>query len=72
MSLLIKRKVTNYQSIYKEILGKIIQSLLSTDETEAIVKHSEHVIQFQDNFVVLEDEALTNATQLPQSLTKTE
>ena len=30
----------NYQSVYEEKLGNIIQSLFSTDETAAIVKHS--------------------------------
>ena len=62
----------NYQSVYKEKLGTFIHSLLSMDETEAIVKCSEHVIKVQDNFVVLEDEALTNAPQLPQYLMKTQ
>ena len=62
----------NYQSAYKDKLGKIIQSLLSTDETAAIVKYSEHVVKIQENFVVLEEDSLTNATQLPHSLTKTQ
>ena len=62
----------NYQHAYKDKLGKIIQSLLSTDETVAIVKYSEHVVKIQIFFVVLEEDSLTNATQLPHSLTKTQ
>ena len=62
----------NYQSACKDKLGKTIPSSLSTDETAAIVKHLDHAIKFQDDFVVLEEEALTNTTQLPQSLTKTQ
>ena len=56
---------SNYQSTQKDKLGNFIQSLLSAGETVAIVKYSEHAIKVQDNFVVLEDESLTNATQLP-------
>ena len=63
---------SNYQSTHKDKLGKIIQSLLSMDETAPIVKYSEHAIKVQDNLVALEDEALTNATQLSHSLTKTQ
>ena len=62
----------NYQSVYKEKLCNIIQSLSSTDETTAIVKHLEHVIKVKDNFVVLEDEILTKSVQLPQSLMETQ
>ena len=62
----------HYQSVFKEKLGKIVQSLLSTNETAAIAKHSEQTMKVKDDFVVLEDEALTNATQLPHSLTKTQ
>ena len=56
----------------KEKMGKIVQSLLSTDETVAIVEYSERVVKVKINFVVLEDEALTNATQLTQALAKTQ
>ena len=62
----------NYQSTYKDKLGKIIQSLLSTDDTAVIVKYAEYVVKIQENFVVLEEDSLTNATQLPHSLTKTQ
>ena len=53
-------------------MGKFVQSLLSTDETAAIVEHSECVIKVKNDFIVLEDEALTNATQLHQALAKTQ
>ena len=36
------------------------------------MKCSEHAIKVKDNFVLLENEALTKAVQLPQSLTKTQ
>ena len=64
-----KKGDKTYQSAYREKLSKIIQSL---DETAAIVKCSEYAIKVKDNFVLLEDEALTKSVQLPQSLTKTQ
>ena len=67
-----KKGNKNYQAAYKEKLVKIIRYFLSTDETAAIVKYSDHVIKVKDNFVFLEDEALTKAIQLPQSLMKTQ
>ena len=61
----------DYQSVCQERLGKIIHPLLSTDDTAAIVKCLERTIKVRDNFLVIENGALTNATHLPQSLTKT-
>ena len=56
----------------KEKSGKIIQSLLSIDDTAAIVKCSGHVIKFKENFVALIDEAVREVALLPQCLTKTQ
>ena len=69
---LIKRKATKLSICLQRKVRKFIQSLLSTDDTAAIVKYSEYVIKVQNNFVVLEDDALTNAAQRPQCLTKTQ
>ena len=66
-----KKGGKNYQSTYKEKSGIFIQSLLPADETASIVKHSEHMIKLKDDFVALEDEALTKVAWLPQSLAKT-
>ena len=60
----------NYQSIYKEKVGKIIQSLMYADETAAIVKCSECVVKVNDIFAVLEDDFRTKSSQLPKHLSK--
>ena len=65
-----QKKDKNYQSVYKEKLVKIIQSLMPRDENITIVKNSEHMIKVQDKFIFLEDDALTKDTQLPKSLLK--
>ena len=44
---------------------------MSKDETTVIVKHSEHIVKVQENFTVLEDDAVAKAVPLPKSLSKT-
>ena len=44
---------------------------MSTNETAAIVKWSEHIVKVDNVFAVLEEESLTKAAQLPKSLSKT-
>ena len=66
-----QQKNKNDQSVHKEKLGKIIQSLMSKDETSSIVKSSEHTVKVQGIFIVLEDDALNKAVQLPKALSKT-
>ena len=51
-------------------MGKIIQSLMSTDETTTINKQSENMFKVQENFTVLEDNDVTKAVQIPKSLSK--
>ena len=43
---------------------------MTKDETSAILKHSEHIEKFQDQSVVLEDELITKAENIPQDLSK--
>ena len=43
----------NYKTVYKKKLGRIIQSLMSADETATIVKHTEHTVKVQEFLSVL-------------------
>ena len=48
-----------------------MQSLITTDETAAIVKYSEYVVKVKDRFTVLEEESLIKAEKIPKSFLKT-
>ena len=61
----------NYQTVYREKLGKTIQSLISTDEIITMFKYTEHVVKVQEKISILEDDALTKAVQLLKSLFQT-
>ena len=52
-------------------LGKIIQSLISADETADIVKCLEHTVKINDSIASLEDDYQTKVTQLLKYLSKT-
>ena len=46
-----QKKYRRYQEAFKDKLGKIIQYLVAIDATSTIVKHSEHAVTVQDNFL---------------------
>ena len=66
-----QQRDANYQTVQKQKLGKIIQSLISTDETASIVKDTEHIVKVQDFFSVLERYAITKSVHLLKSLSQT-
>ena len=66
-----QKKDNSYQVVCEEKLDKIIQSLMSTYETSAIAKQSEHTVKFQNKFTFLKDEAFNETKQLPKSHSKT-
>ena len=57
----------NYQLVYKK-LGKVIQSLISKDETTFILKYLENMVKDQENVTTLKDDTLIKAVQLPNLL----
>lgn len=66
------KKDLNYQFTCKEKLSKIIQSLRAADENATIVNCADYAVKIQDNCAVLAEDSLTNSTQLPHSLMKTQ